>query len=63
MSAMLYLQNKSDNLYQQLLLLSQMNGKAIENKTDDAKVSWQKGSDTNDNSCLNMFFDRDEFYF
>ena len=36
---MLDLQNKSGDLYQQLLLLSQMNGKAIEIKTDDAKAS------------------------
>ncbi|MGD0754125.1 MAG: hypothetical protein ABR927_03610 [Bacteroidales bacterium] len=36
---MLYLQNKSGDLYQQLLLLSQMNGKALEVKTDDAKAS------------------------
>jgi NtrC-family two-component system sensor histidine kinase KinB len=36
---MLYLQNKSGDLYQQLLLLSQMNGKALEIKTDDAKDS------------------------
>lgn len=34
---MLYLQNKSGDLYQKLLLLSQMNGTAIETKTDDAK--------------------------
>lgn len=37
--SMLWLQNESGNLYQQLLLLSQMNGKAIEIKTDDAKAS------------------------
>jgi methyl-accepting chemotaxis protein len=36
---MLYLQNKSGNIYQQLLILSQMNGKALEVKTDDAKAS------------------------
>jgi|WetSurMetagenome_2_1015567.scaffolds.fasta_scaffold17688_2 two-component system, NtrC family, sensor histidine kinase KinB len=35
----LYLQNKFNNIYQQLILLSQMNEKAIEEKTDDAKVS------------------------
>jgi hypothetical protein len=34
---LLYLQNKSGDLNQQLLLLSQMNGKALEDKTDDAK--------------------------
>jgi hypothetical protein len=33
------LQNKSDFLNQQLLLLSQMNGKALETKTDDAKAT------------------------
>ena len=33
------LQNKSDYLNQQLLLLSQMNGKALETKTDDAKAT------------------------
>jgi len=38
-SGMLNMQNKSRELYQQLLLLSQMNGKAIEVKTDDAKAS------------------------
>jgi hypothetical protein len=35
----LFLQNKSGILNQQLLLLSQMNGKALEVKTDDAKDS------------------------
>jgi two-component system, NtrC family, sensor histidine kinase KinB len=34
----LFLQNKSAELYQKLVLLSQMNGKSIEAKTDDAKV-------------------------
>lgn len=34
----LYLQNKSGELYQQILLLSQMNGTAIEVKTDEAKI-------------------------
>jgi methyl-accepting chemotaxis protein len=38
-TGMLYLQNKSGDLYQQLLLLSQMNGKALEVKTDDAKAT------------------------
>jgi methyl-accepting chemotaxis protein len=38
----LYLQNKSGDLYQQLVLLSQMNGKSIENKTNDAKVYAKK---------------------
>jgi methyl-accepting chemotaxis protein len=37
-SGMLLIQNKSGDLYQQLLLLSQMNGKAIEIKTDEAKA-------------------------
>jgi nitrogen fixation/metabolism regulation signal transduction histidine kinase len=40
----LYLQNKFDSLYQQLMLLSQMNEKAIEAKTDDAKVSAKKAT-------------------
>jgi len=40
----LYLQKKFDSLYQQLMLLSQMNGKAIEEKTDDAKVSSKKAT-------------------
>jgi ABC-type multidrug transport system fused ATPase/permease subunit len=35
----LYLQNKSGDIFQKLLLLSQMNGKALEVKTDDAKAS------------------------
>ena len=36
---LLYFQKKQTFLEQQLVLLSQMNGKAIEVKTDDAKVS------------------------
>ena len=40
-AAVLYLQNKSANLYHQLSILSQMNGKALEVKTDDAKASSQ----------------------
>ena len=40
-AGLLYLQNKSANLYQQLSILSQMNGKALEVKTDDAKASSQ----------------------
>jgi methyl-accepting chemotaxis protein len=40
-TGLLYLQNKSGNLYQQLSILSQMNGKALEVKTDDAKASSQ----------------------
>jgi len=40
----LYLQNKFDNLYHQLMLLSQMNEKAIIEKTDDAQVSAKKAS-------------------
>ena len=36
---LVYLQNKSDVLSNQFLLLSQMNGSAIEAKTDDAKAS------------------------
>jgi NtrC-family two-component system sensor histidine kinase KinB len=40
-TGLLYLQNKSANLYQQLSILSQMNGKALEVKTDDAKASSQ----------------------
>lgn len=35
---MLYLHTRSGNLYQKLLLLSQMNGNAIEMKTDEAKA-------------------------
>jgi len=38
----LYLQKKSGILYQQLVLLSQLNGKAMEVKADDAKVSSKK---------------------
>ena len=38
-AGMLWLQNKSGNLYKQLLILSQMNGKALEVKTDDAKAT------------------------
>jgi two-component system, NtrC family, sensor histidine kinase KinB len=40
-SKVLYLQDKFVNLYQQLMLLSRMNGKAIEVKTDDTKISSQ----------------------
>ncbi len=36
--SMLYLQDKSANLNQDLLILSEMNGRAIEVKTDDAKA-------------------------
>ncbi len=38
-AGMLYLQNKAGSLYQQLSILSQMNGRALEVKTDDAKSS------------------------
>jgi len=38
-TGLLFLQNKSGDLYQQLSILSQMNGKALEVKTDDAKAS------------------------
>jgi two-component system, NtrC family, sensor histidine kinase KinB len=37
----LYIQNKSASIYHQLSILSQMNGKALEVKTDDAKASSQ----------------------
>ena len=57
------LQNKSGDLYQQLSLLSQMNGKAIEVKTDDAKASSKSALDTDDYSGNLMFLDRNEFYF
>ena len=40
-SNVLYLQKKFGVLYQQLMSLSQMNGKAIEVKTDDTKISSQ----------------------
>jgi methyl-accepting chemotaxis protein len=39
-----YLQKKYETLYRQLILLSQINGKAIEEKTDDAKVSAKKAA-------------------
>jgi methyl-accepting chemotaxis protein len=38
------LQRKFDTLYQQLILLSQLNEKAIEEKTNDAKVSAKKAT-------------------
>ena len=38
-ATLFFLQNKSGTLYQQLSILSQMNGKALEVKTDDAKAS------------------------
>jgi len=37
-AGVLFLQNKSGELYNQLIALSQMNGKALEVKTDDAKA-------------------------
>jgi NtrC-family two-component system sensor histidine kinase KinB len=40
----LNLQEKSDTLYQKLMLLAQMNEKAIEGKTYDAKVSAKKAT-------------------
>jgi methyl-accepting chemotaxis protein len=40
----LNLQEKTDTLYQKLMLLAQMNEKAIEGKTDDAKVSAKKAT-------------------
>ena len=43
-ATIIYLQKKFDSLYQQLMLLSQMNEKAIEEKTDDAKVSAKNAS-------------------
>lgn len=36
---LLYLQHKSGELYQHLQLLSEINGKAVEIKTDDAKIA------------------------
>jgi len=36
---MIYLENESGDLFRQLLILSDMNGKALEAKTDDAKAS------------------------
>jgi two-component system, NtrC family, sensor histidine kinase KinB len=38
-ASIIYLQNISGDLFQQLSILSQMNGKALEVKTDDAKAS------------------------
>jgi two-component system, NtrC family, sensor histidine kinase KinB len=38
-ATLLYLQHKSGELYQHLQLLSEINGKAIEIKTDDAKIA------------------------
>jgi methyl-accepting chemotaxis protein len=40
----LNLQEKTDTLYQKLLLLAKMNEKAIEGKTDDAKISAKKAT-------------------
>jgi NtrC-family two-component system sensor histidine kinase KinB len=39
LSVIVWLQNESADLYQKLILLSQMNGKALEIKTDDAKAA------------------------
>jgi two-component system, NtrC family, sensor histidine kinase KinB len=41
LTQVLFLQKKFDALYQQLMQLSQMNGKAIEVKTDNTKISSQ----------------------
>lgn len=41
LTRVLFLQKKFDTLFQQLMLLSQMNGKAIEVKTDNTKISTQ----------------------
>jgi two-component system, NtrC family, sensor histidine kinase KinB len=43
-SKVIFLQEEFGGLYQQLMLLSQMNGKAIEVKTEDAKISAKKAS-------------------
>lgn len=43
-ATVLYMQNKFDSLYHQLMILSQMNEKAIIAKTDDARVSAKKAS-------------------
>jgi len=43
-SSIVYLQNKFGSLYQKLMLLSQMNEKAIEIKTNDTRVSAKKAS-------------------
>jgi len=40
-AGVLFLQNKSGDLYNKLIALSEMNGKALEVKTDDAKASSQ----------------------
>jgi methyl-accepting chemotaxis protein len=40
-AGLLFLQNKSGDLYNQLIALSEMNGKALQVKTDDAKASSQ----------------------
>lgn len=40
-AGILFLQNKSGELYNQLIALSEMNGKALQVKTDDAKASSQ----------------------
>ena len=43
-SKVIFLQQEFGNLYQQLMLLSQMNGNAIEEKTEDAKISAKNAS-------------------
>jgi methyl-accepting chemotaxis protein len=43
-SNVIFLQHKFGNLYEQLMHLSQMNGKAIEEKTEDAKISAKNAS-------------------
>jgi len=43
-SKVIFLQQKFGKLYQQLMLLSQMNGNAIEEKTEDAKISAKNAS-------------------
>ena len=41
-SIVLHIQSKTDTLYKELMLLSQMNEKAIEARTNDAKISSKK---------------------
>jgi uncharacterized protein (UPF0333 family) len=56
----LYMQKKFNILYHQLMLLSQMNEKAIEEKTDDAKVSAKKA--TLQMTFIGVFFNCLWFY-
>ena len=58
----IFLQKKFTDLNQQLMLLSQMNEKAIELKTNNAKVSAKNALTANDNSRNLVLFNCIKLY-